>query len=87
MAGMVKTQCPKYQEVSNMTNHTQKSESAIRRALRKAGYSLHKSHKGFSADNLGGFMVVDLYNNACVSGPRYELSLDDVSEWLEWVNS
>lgn len=58
-------------------------EQRLRRALNKVGYALHKSRKSFSADNLGGYMVVDIYYNAVVAGSRYELDLDDVQEFLE----
>ena len=58
-------------------------EKKLRRALNKHGYALHKSRKPFGLDNLGGYMIVDIYNNAVVAGARYDLSLEDVSEWLE----
>jgi hypothetical protein len=58
-------------------------EQQLRRALRKEGYSLHKSRKAVSIDNLGGYMIVNSYRNVVVAGSRYELSLDDVAEWLE----
>ena len=58
-------------------------EQKLRRALNKVGYALRKSRKSFSADNLGGYMVVDTLYNAVVAGPRYELDLDDVQDILE----
>lgn len=58
-------------------------EQQLRRALRKEGYSLCKSRKAVSIDNLGGYMIVNSYRNVVVAGSRYELSLDDVADWLE----
>lgn len=58
-------------------------EARLRRLARSGGYSLHKSRAGFSADNLGEFMVVDTDMNAVVAGGRYDLTLDDVEEWLK----
>ena len=65
-------------EVSTMT-----TERTIRCALNKAGYRLCKSRKSVGADNLGGYMIVDLIGNFAVAGMRYDLSLDDVRDWLE----
>lgn len=58
-------------------------ENKVRYALNKAGYGLHKSRRSISIDNLGGYMIVDLECNAVVAGCRYDLSLEDVSEWLQ----
>lgn len=58
-------------------------EQQLHRALRKEGYSLRKSRKAVSIDNLGGYMIVNSYRNVVVAGSRYELSLDDVADWLE----
>lgn len=57
-------------------------ERKLRRALHKHGYSLHKSRKQISADNLGGYMIEDTSLKACVAGSRYDYTLDDVAEWL-----
>lgn len=68
-----------------MTNTTvcKNKEQQLRRALNKLGYSLHKSRTSISIDNLGGYMIVDIYGNHAVAGSRFELSLDDVAEWLK----
>lgn len=70
-----------------MTNTTvcKNREQQLRRALNKAGYSLHKSRKSFGADNLGDYMIVDICSRFVVAGSRYDLSLDEVSEWLEFL--
>lgn len=57
-------------------------ERKLRRILSKAGYSLHKSRTAISPDNLGGYMIVDASTNGVVCGSRYELTLDDVADWL-----
>ena len=59
------------------------NEEQIRRALKKDGYALRKSRSTINADNLGGYMIVDIASNAVVAGPRYELSLEDVAEWMK----
>ena len=59
------------------------TEKSLRRALNKAGYALHKSSAQISADNLGGYMIVDLYSNAVVDGERFDLNLEDVHQWLK----
>ena len=58
-------------------------ENKLRRALNKAGYVLHKSRRSISPDNLGGYMIVDLYGNCVVAGSRFDLSLEDVEGWLK----
>lgn len=58
-------------------------ENKYRRMLKKQGYSLRKSNKPISPDNLGGFMIVDEYNNSVALGSRYELSLNDVRDFLD----
>ena len=58
-------------------------EARLRRLARSGGYSLHKSRAGFSADNFGDFMVVDDSRNFIVAGERFDMTLDDVEEWLK----
>ena len=58
-------------------------EQRLRRALRKAGYSLHKSRRGICINNLGGYRIVEDFNNIIVANSEhYNLSLDDVEEFL-----
>ena len=58
-------------------------EQKFRRALRKNGYALHKSRaKNMSLDNMLGYMITDYFANFVVAGSRYDLSLDDVGEWI-----
>ena len=58
-------------------------ERKLRRALNKAGYSLRKSSAPVSIDNFGGYMIIDANINAVVSGSRYDLSLDDIENFLK----
>ena len=61
----------------------QRREARLRRLARSGGYRLHKSRRGYSIDNQGGYMIIDNYTNIIVQGSRFNLSLDDVEEWLE----
>jgi hypothetical protein len=59
------------------------SESALeqraRRAARRAGLVARKSHWRIdSADNFGGFMLVDPTTNMVVDGSRFDLSPENV---------
>ena len=47
-------------------------EQSLRRVLKAAGYMMRKSHAPISADNLGGYMIVDMSR---------KLTLEDVREW------
>lgn len=64
-----------------------KEQQQLRRALNSIGYAMHKSRRRLSIDNLGGYMIVNLYGNYVVAGSRYELDLDDVSEWLAYLRT
>ena len=60
-------------------------EQKARRALRKEGYQLRKSRaRNMSLDNFLGYMIVDISTNCIVAGSHYELSLEDV---MDFVNS
>lgn len=58
-------------------------EQQLRRALNKKGYSLHKSRKRININNLGGYMIVNVYTNCVVAGSRYDMTLDDVINWMQ----
>ena len=57
-------------------------EQKLRRALNKCGYSLHKSRKRISLDNFGGYMIVDQHINCVVAGSRFDLSAENVQDFL-----
>ena len=63
--------------------NTKNQENKLRRALAAHGYALRKSRGFTGPDNLGGYMIVDLHTNGTVAGTRYEMTLDDVAEFLE----
>lgn len=60
-------------------------ERRLNRALNKLGYALRKSRRraNFDYRDEGGYMIVAPYINGCIAGPRLELTLDDVEEYLE----
>lgn len=59
-------------------------EQKLRRTLSKFGYALRKSSKqNWSYDNQCGFMIIDIRTNGVVGGMHFDLSLDDVAEWIE----
>lgn len=60
-------------------------ERRLNRALNKLGCALRKSRRRTNFDYLdeGGYMIVDPYINGCIAGPRLELTLDNVEEYLE----
>ena len=60
---------------------TKSRESAVRRKLARQGYKLRKSRNGYSGDNLGGYMIVNVLHNSMEAGERYDLSLEDVEKW------
>lgn len=66
-----------------MTTDEKNMEQRLRRALSKAGYSLHKARGQISIDNLGGYMIVDNQFNSVVAGERYDLNLVDVENFLK----
>lgn len=57
-------------------------ESSLRKKLDRRGHKLHKSRAAISADNFGGYQIIEMYAGYVVDGTRFELSLDDVEEWL-----
>ena len=57
-------------------------ERELRRVLQKAGYALHKSPRAVSPDNFGGYMIISLDSNYVAAGRRYELSVEEVQEWV-----
>lgn len=57
-------------------------EQKLRRALNKHGYSLRRSRKPISIDNMGEYMIVEIFSNSVVAGFRFNLSLADVADWL-----
>jgi len=66
------------------TGLTLLSETKIRRECKKYGMTLKKSRiKNINIDDMGGYMLVDTMGNFVIAGSRFELTLDDVQEWLK----
>lgn len=60
------------------------SISSLRRRAAKLGYHFRKSRwRMDSADNLGGYQVVDVNRNSVVHGSHFDCSLDDVAAFLD----
>ena len=59
-----------------------KNEMQLRRSLAKIGLQLSKSRKQLSADNQGEYMIIDANTRAVITGHRYDLTLEDVNNWL-----
>jgi hypothetical protein len=54
-----------------------------RRALKRQGYRLWRSRwRRGSIDNFGDFAIVLDEYDCIVAGPRFDLTLDDVEQWL-----
>jgi hypothetical protein len=59
------------------------SEQAMRRQLTKMGYALKKSRvRNISADNQGGYMIVQVDSGAVCAGSKYDLELKDVEQFI-----
>ena len=59
-------------------------ENSLRRKAKRLDLLLCKSrNRQWSVDNELGYMLVDPTLNAVVAGQRYELTLDDVADWLD----
>lgn len=71
------------EEVHEM-NASKNREQKLRRALKKVGYEMHKSRAAISANNFGGYMLCDIQLWCVVANSsRFNLTLDDIEEWLE----
>lgn len=59
-------------------------ERSLRRKLEKLELSLCKSRvKNTHHDNQGGYMIFNPYRNGVVEGMHYELTLEDVKNFVE----
>lgn len=61
-------------------------ERKLRKKLASCGYALEKGHPPIVSTDLGGYMIVDNSNHAVVAGSSFELSLEEVAEWLEYLD-
>ena len=61
------------------SNNPQAQDARARRAAKKVGLITRKSRwHANSADNWGGFMLIDPYTNGCVAGFRFDMSATEV---------
>jgi hypothetical protein len=59
------------------------NEERVRGTAKRQGYALHKDKAGvWSFNHQGGWQIVDAERNWLVVGERFDLSLDDVEQWL-----
>lgn len=57
----------------------------IKERLYSLGYMLYKDTKrNWSLHHQGGYMIVNYRINGCVAGADFDLSLDDVKDWLDY---
>lgn len=63
-------------------------ENKLRRQAKRLGLVLrHSRARHLHIDDWGGYTLIDMYGNFDVAGPRFELSLDDVQEFLNRYES
>ena len=67
----------------NIAMNTKNKKQQLQETLQNMGYSLIKSTaRKWSYDNQLGYMIIDISNNACIAGNRFDLSLEDVKAFL-----
>jgi hypothetical protein len=60
------------------------ARSRARRAAKRAGLLARKSRRRLiTADDLGGFMLIEPRGNWCVAGSRFDLTAEDAVELCE----
>lgn len=72
-----------------MSNTIHAREQRARYAMRKKGYDFHKSRaRNWSYENQCGYMVVDFFiGNALVAGEHYDMSIDDLEDFVRYIYS
>lgn len=61
-------------------------EMSLRRKISKYSMDIVKSRKNTSVDNLGGYMIVDTKSNGVIKGSRFDMTLDDIEDYLSELN-
>lgn len=54
----------------------------LRRKLNKYGYTIKKSKNSVPSDNFGEYMIVDFHTNSLVRGEHFDVSLDEIGDFL-----
>ncbi|MCL1976325.1 MAG: hypothetical protein FWG61_09230 [Firmicutes bacterium] len=57
-------------------------ETRIKKQLEKQGYILCKTKMQQVIDSVGSYMIVDAATLAIVAGPRFDLTWDDVMDYI-----
>jgi hypothetical protein len=58
-------------------------ESRLRALARRRGLVVRKDRaRSSNIDHYGGYMLVDEYTNFIVGGQRFDLTIDDLEDWL-----
>ncbi|MGP8267306.1 MAG: hypothetical protein ACLQOQ_15210 [Beijerinckiaceae bacterium] len=57
-------------------------EDRARSRARRLGYAVKTSTGGKSFDNCGGYMLLNAQNHV-VAGGKFDLTLDQLEEWLD----
>jgi hypothetical protein len=58
-------------------------ENYLRRKSGRLGLAIKKSRvRTINLNDLGGYMVVNVQNDAVVAGPKFDLDIDEVAEVL-----
>src|SRR5262249_35456806 len=58
-------------------------EARARRAARRIGLRAVKTRRSYSIDNLGGFQLVDVRQNAVVDGANFDMSAQEVIDFCK----
>ncbi|MEA4899415.1 MAG: hypothetical protein VB115_14395 [Christensenellaceae bacterium] len=62
--------------------HNSLTDNALRKRATQRGFFLRKSRCSISLDNHGEYMVLDAFSGAVVAGERYQLTAEDVDQFL-----
>ncbi len=66
-----------------MYDDEKRREGRLRGRARTAGFRLKKDRaRNYSSDHQGGYMIVNDWVNTIVAGEKFNMSLDDVEEFL-----
>ena len=58
-------------------------ENRLRRQAKRLGLIIKKSRgKKWKYDNQLGYMILDIQYNAVIAGDKFDLTFDEVEEWL-----
>ncbi len=65
------------------TKEERNLERRLRRKFRKYNLMLKKSRvRTPNINNQGGYMIVELYRNECVAGSKFDLTLEEVKDFV-----